>query len=348
MENQESFPMTGGDGPTSYARNSNRQKEAAEHVLSILVESVIENLEIEPTSKTFRIADLGCSTGPNTFSAVRTIIEAVTQKYKMAGSNSTLKSEFQVYFADHASNDFNMLFSSLPSDREYFACGVPGSFHGRLFPTASLNFVNCFSALHWLSTTPKDLGNLDSLAFNKGRIFYYNAPDEVGQAYAAQFAKDIQSFLAARAQELAPGGLMSIIIPGRQDGTTFKEGSLGPLFQPLESCLLDMANAGKIEKDKIDLFNLPIYSPSVEELGALIRDNGCFTITRLEASPTEPLALLTANECRSGLESIITKHFGSEIIGELFERYDEKIKAQSLIGRGGLGVALFILLQRKL
>ncbi|GLT63520.1 hypothetical protein SLA2020_360790 [Shorea laevis] len=74
---QGSFSMIGGDGLNSYAKNSSRQKEATNHAKSKFVESIIQNHEIEHashSSKTFRIADLGCSTGPNTFDAVKTIV----------------------------------------------------------------------------------------------------------------------------------------------------------------------------------------------------------------------------------------------------------------------------------
>ena len=219
------------------------KKEAADLAKAILVEAIIENIEIEdtaPISSTFRIADLGCSTGPNTFFSVNTIIEAVTEKYKIKGHSSL--PEFQVHFNDRVSNDFNILFNTLPPDLQYFASGAPGSFYNRLFPKASLNFVCSAYALQWLSRVPQELGDLKSAAYNRGRIFYSNAPYEVGKAYAAQYAMDMECFLAARAEEVAPGGLMALLIPGRPDGALPAESSIGPVFQVLEDCLVDMAN----------------------------------------------------------------------------------------------------------
>ena len=87
--------------------------------------------------------------------------------------------EFQVFFNDHTSNDFNTLFTSLPPERPYFATGVPGSFHGRLFPNSSLDFVHSSYALQILSKVPKELLNKNSAAWNKGRVHYASAPDEV-------------------------------------------------------------------------------------------------------------------------------------------------------------------------
>ncbi|GLT63519.1 hypothetical protein SLA2020_360780 [Shorea laevis] len=242
-----------------------------------------------------------------------------------------------------------MLFTNLPPDGEYFASGVPGSFHQRLFPKASLNFAHSSCALYWMSKVPKELGDSNSPVCNKGRIFNFNAPDEVGQAYAAQYAKDIESFWAARAEEMVPGGLMAITVSGRLDGTASAEDSIGLFFQLLETCLFDMANEGKLSKVKIDSFNLPLFNPSPDELRAIIQNNGCFSLATLEILPPLSTRLLSGKECRAGHEGIIGQHFGSEIIDELFERYETKVEGQPLLHPdvNGDGFLLFILLQSK-
>ncbi|KAL5545050.1 hypothetical protein UlMin_008834 [Ulmus minor] len=287
----DSFHMTGGDDPYSYAKNSNRQvtyKRTAERIMGMLVGSIVENLDIKQVcsiSNSFRIVDFGCSTGPNTFVAVDTIIKGITQKYKFP--------QIQVFFSDHVSNDFNILFANIPKDGKYFAAGVPGSFHGRLFPRASLNFDYSSHALQWLSKVPEEITDASSPSFNKGMIFYANAPSEVGQAYRAQHARDIEAFLSARAEEVAPGGLMALLLSGRHDGTSPAECSLGPLFEPLESTLLDLANEGVLSHEKIDSFNLPIFSSSPEEFRAIIQENESFEILILEKQAQEILPVIT-------------------------------------------------------
>lgn len=350
----ESFPMTGGDGPYSYAKNSNLQKEGAEEANAMLAAWIVENLEIaeqaSPSAKAFRIADLGCSIGPNTFIAVKNIMDAIKHKFHIQGQSSRLP-DFQVFFNDHVSNDFNTLFINLPPNEEYFAAGVPGSFHGRLFPTASLDFVYSSFALQWLSKAPPELSDINSLVRNEGRIHYLNAPIQVGDAYAAQYSKDMETFLRARAQELAPGGLMALIIPGRADGTLPTQSGVGDFFHPLQSCLVDMVNEGIISKAKLDSFNLPLYRPSQEELHMLIKKAGCFDTVILknlkqELSKKVMLALI-AIACRVGFEGMIKIHFGSEIIEELFDRCAKKVVACPSLRAGDQSVnRLFILLKR--
>ncbi|XP_028117644.1 probable S-adenosylmethionine-dependent methyltransferase At5g38780 [Camellia sinensis] len=116
--------------------------------------------------------------------------------------------EFQLFFNDHASNDFNTLFTTLPPDRNYFAAGVPDSFYGRFFPKSSIHLMYSSFALHWLSKVPEELLDNGSLAWNKGKIHYTIASKEIADVYAAQFAKDMDTFFNARADEIIVGGIM--------------------------------------------------------------------------------------------------------------------------------------------
>ncbi|KAJ6951513.1 hypothetical protein NC653_040834 [Populus alba x Populus x berolinensis] len=58
--------------------------------------------------------------------------------------------------------------------------GVPGSFHGRLFPEGSIHFFYSCIALHILSKVPEELLHKKLSVMEQGRIHYINAPDEVG------------------------------------------------------------------------------------------------------------------------------------------------------------------------
>ncbi|KAA8530615.1 hypothetical protein F0562_005451 [Nyssa sinensis] len=261
------------------------------------------------------------------FIAVQNIIESV--KFKCLADDLCSEAvEFQVFFNDHVSNDFNTLFKSLPCDGQYFAAAVPGSFHGRLFPKASLHFAHSSYSLQWLSRVPKELLDKKSPAWNKGRIYYIGAPSEVFEAYSAQFPKDMESFLNSRAQELVNGGL---IIPCRPVGIPPSQCPIIVTIDLLGATLMDMVNMGLVSKDKVDSFNFPRYNPTPQELRSLIDRNGCFSIEKME-----PLVRKTGLEnesknqnhilhLRAAWEGQIKGHFGSEIIDELFDRYKKKL-----------------------
>ena len=206
-------------------------------------EAVANHFDIKALSDSLKpvcIADLGCSTGANTFISVQNIVEAIEQKYKSKGVNAKIP-DFLVFFNDHVSNDFNTLFKSLPPNRQYFAAGVPGSFHGFLFPKASLHLIHSSCALNWLSKVPIEVMDESSPAWNKGRIHYTNAPKQVVEAYSTQFAKDMESFLFARAQELVVGGLLVLFVPAVPDVMSNSDTFTGTELDLLGSCLMDMA-----------------------------------------------------------------------------------------------------------
>ncbi|XP_062000780.1 loganic acid O-methyltransferase-like [Rosa rugosa] len=233
----------------------------------LLNKAILEKLDIDITllSNTFHIADPGCSVGPNTFYSVENILEAVQSKYQIQGQNSQIP-EFQVFFNDHAQNDFNMLFKSIPQNRQYFAVGVPGSFHGRLFPKASIHIVHTSYAIQWLSRVPEAVVDSSSSAWNKGRIHYSNSTDEVIRAHETQYSEDMECFLHSRAQEIMYGGLMILMIPGRPDGTPHSHSQANMTLQFLGSCLMDMAGKGDVSEEKVDSFNIPMYTMSPQEL----------------------------------------------------------------------------------
>ncbi|XP_068637385.1 loganic acid O-methyltransferase-like [Aristolochia californica] len=352
----ESQPMNGGEGPNSYAQNSSYQRAGVSAATVFLQDGIAKEFEIGqyPCARnSIVIADLGCSIGPNTFLAVQAIIEAVKLKYKSSiGLFFDDMPEFLVFFNDQVANDFNTLFRSLPSEGRYFAAGMPGSFYHRLFPKASLHFVHSSYANQWLSQVPKEVRDENSLAWNKGRIFYTGAPTEVGTAYAAQYAKDLESFLQARAQEVVVGGLMALLFPCCQNGNSSNESPLAKVFSLLGSTLMDMAKTGDIEKGKVDSFNLPIYIPSITEFKTLVRSNGYFSVVRMETLPpismpaNDGIARAVSMSTRAAMEGIISHHFGCQVIDDLFERYQKKIVSH-LQNPHGVGAELFVLLKRK-
>lgn len=107
---------------------------------------------------------------------------------------------------------------------------------------------------------------------------------------------------------------------------------------------------GIVSHEKIDSFNLPIYSQSPEEVKRIIHKNGCFEILKLEEQPRQIRSLVTPEECRAGFESIIRKHFGDQIIEQLFERYSKKIAGRPPFSADDRTIAhgLFLLLKRNL
>ncbi|KAJ1411043.1 SAM dependent carboxyl methyltransferase, partial [Sesbania bispinosa] len=157
MEVAQVLRMNGGLGESSYANNS------LQKVISLtkpIREEAITSLYCSTFPRSLAIADLGCSSGPNTLFVVSEIIKAVE---KLCQELKLKSPEYKVFLNDLPGNDFNNIFKSLDSFKEklldemksgigpcYFS-GVPGSFYGRVFPNQSLHFVHSSYSLQWLS-----------------------------------------------------------------------------------------------------------------------------------------------------------------------------------------------------
>ncbi|KAK4380601.1 hypothetical protein RND71_002463 [Anisodus tanguticus] len=290
-----SFPMNGGDGPYSFSKNSQLAREVLDGSKEMIRDAIIKNLDIKSillsSSNTFRITELGCSVGPNTCIAMQHIVEALKDKYLYQVTNLTNNiPEFQVFFNDHITNDFNTLFRSLPVDRSYYAFGAPGSFH-------------------------EELLDEKSPAWNKGLIHYIGASNiEVVNAYVAQFEKDMEMFLNARAEEIVTGGMMVIV------------SSYTRLMNFFGSSLMDLVNEGKLDESLVDSFNLPIYFFSAEDMTKVVERNDCFSIERIELTYPKSKLVDEADaktlmiNLRAALEGILINHFGSKIAEEACAR----------------------------
>ncbi|KAH9675611.1 putative S-adenosylmethionine-dependent methyltransferase [Citrus sinensis] len=354
--------MVGGDGPHSYAKNSIYQEAIVNGSKGMIAAGIRKTLDLKSlrldTSSTFKIADLGCSTGPNTFIAMQNIIEAIELiKYQddcECEHDNPSGLEFQVFFNDHSNNDFNTLFKSVPLSQKYFATGVPGSFHGRLFPESSLHVAHTSNALPWLSKIPKEITNSNSPAWNRGHILCSGFEKEVAEAYSAQFKNDIESFLNARAQELVPGGLLLLLTPTIRDGIPMFSTPEGTNFDYLGSCLYDLANMGLIAEEKVDSFNVPMYYPFLGELMGHIKRNKNFSIEIMNTF-THPLVHMVysaefwASLSRAAFGGLVGQHFGYQFVDRIFNYYSTKLaENMSSIcdGKTQGKIELFVLLRR--
>ncbi|KAI3845181.1 hypothetical protein MKX03_024839 [Papaver bracteatum] len=336
-----SYSMKGGTGRHSYVHNSSLQRRGIDLSQGMTKEAIakefnVENQLMNNPSATFRIVDLGCSVGPNCYIAINDIIEAIDLKFKSYFQGLELKQnvtpEFQVYFNDKASNDFNTLFALIPLEKRFFASGVPGSFYGRLFPRASIHFVNSSTALHWLSRVPKEAGDINSSAWNKGRIHYTNAPKEVFQDYSAQYVMDMEAFLLSRGHEIVCGGLMFILVPAVPDETLVSQTSPGVLLDVLGSCLMEMAKMNIVDEAKVDSFNLTVYFTSPKQVKEVVERTGYFTAERLEKLETvfpqsSSAVQIISNHTRALVEEIIKQNFGlsDNALHKLFDLYSKKL-----------------------
>ncbi|KAK6804224.1 hypothetical protein RDI58_002008 [Solanum bulbocastanum] len=107
--------MNAGNGECSNASSSTLQREAiqeAKPVLEDAIKKMFNNIIGDFPKSCFNMADLGCSSGPNTLFTVSNIIKIVQV---LCHEKSCKMPEFQAYLNDLPDNDFNTIFKSIPS-----------------------------------------------------------------------------------------------------------------------------------------------------------------------------------------------------------------------------------------
>ncbi|XP_038877753.1 salicylate carboxymethyltransferase-like isoform X2 [Benincasa hispida] len=342
MEVSKILHMNSGVGEKSYAKNSLLQAiSIAWPIIKEAIEDLCSTLNI-PTTLT--IADLGCSSGPNTLMIVSKLIKQIELFHK----DHNKPFQYQIFLNDLPTNDFNVIFRSLSNflgdlkteiGADFGDCffnGVPGSFYGRLFPKNTLHFVHSSYSLQWLSQVPKRMEIM-----NKGNIFIDStSPKDVIEGYYRQFQKDFSLFLKCRGEEVIAGGRMVLTILGRRDEYP-SNNDYCHAFTLLNMALNNMVDEGIVEEEKVHRFNIPNFMPCPEEVRAEVLEEGSFIINELGVSRIDwdfyntefdgsnvyvDSSYNIAKCIRSVTESLMIPHFGEAIVEEVFQRYRKIVR----------------------
>ncbi|CAN6825334.1 unnamed protein product [Brassica oleracea] len=320
MDLQREFHMTGGVGKTSYARNSSFQKKAYDRAKDIIVKT-LQQLYKETRPKSLGIADLGCSSGPNTLSTIRDIIKAVI-------------------VAHHP---------------------FPGSFYGRLFPENTIHFIYASFSLHWLSKVNRVIciflaKKKKKTILNSLVIYLKNIYGLLNlNTNLVQFKEDFSMFLRSRSKEVVAAGRMVLIILGREGPEHVGRGN-SFLWELLAEAIADLVSQGEIEEEKLDSYELHFYAPSAAEIEGEVNKEGSFELEKLDMLEVDmewgnedgiSYGKAVAKTIRAVQESMLASHFGEEILDKLFDTYgriiDEEVAKEDI-----KHITFFVVLRRKL
>lgn len=252
---------TGMVGHGFYDRNSAPQWAAIEAVLPWIEEAAAGMSLAEPPGPV-GIADFGCSEGRNSLQVLKRLLPVL--QARTSRPIVTVQS-------DLPTNDFSALLPNLrPDGASVFGEGtfpsvVGGSMYDSLLPPGSLHLGMTFNAIGFLSRRP-----LDRLP---GYILP-NGPGRPGGAgtvtaserriFADQAADDLRAFLSARATELAPGGKLLVEVFGATGDARTCDG----IYDVLNDAVLEVCDAGLIERREYEAYYQPVYFRSLEELTA--------------------------------------------------------------------------------
>ena len=113
---------------------------------------------------------------------------------------------------------------------------------------------------------------------------------------------------------------------------------------------------GLVDELKVDMFNLPLYFPFLNEIKTLMKANEHLNVQRMEILSIPGKHEFLSNPCaialhlRVALEGLLEKQFGSDIMDELFELFTQKLaESSSLFNPENQDVVvIFVLLKRKM
>ena len=141
------------------------QEKAMLETRPVLQGAVVELYRSLPDKSTMVVADLGCSSGPNTLLLVSEVIGTISDHNREEEQEQrppAAAMELQFFLNDLPGNDFNLVFRSLDrlqeltADRrpQYYVAGMPGSFYTRLFPCRSVHLFHSSYSLMWRAYKP--------------------------------------------------------------------------------------------------------------------------------------------------------------------------------------------------
>ncbi|KAK1592948.1 hypothetical protein Q3G72_033206 [Acer saccharum] len=338
MEVKEVLFMNKGEGESSYFQNSSFSQFLAEKskpVLEKAVQSLLKENSV-PLHNVFNIADLGCAASPTTFSVMATVIDT-TKNITCNQSAAVVTPDFQFLLNDLPGNDFNTLFKGLSKfvngekceDVSCFAMVVPGSFYGRLFPRNTLHLVHSSYSLCFLSKVPR-LRDEAGSPLNKGKIYISKkSPGEVREAYLCQYQQDLCFFLKSRSEEMVANGRVVLILPGRESTDSSSE-DVCYQWEVLAEAIASMVSQKLIDEDKLDLFDVPYYVPSLEEMKQVVDKEGSFESEIMETIAIDQRGNNTSarevtNSIRCFTESMISHHFGINITDILYDKVTDLV-----------------------
>ncbi|CAL4885035.1 unnamed protein product [Urochloa decumbens] len=366
MKVERDLHMSRGDGETSYASNSRLQEKSILKTRPVLHEAVAAayaSSSLSSDAGAMVVADLGCSSGPNTLLVVSEVLGAVADRREaelatmMGGQEPPPAAKHvQFFLNDLPGNDFNLVFQSLELFKKlaaakdkgdslppYYVAGLPGSFYTRLFPDRCVHLFHSSYCLMWRSKVPEELAR--GTVVNEGNMYIWEAtPPPVVKLYKKQFQEDFSLFLKLRHKELVANGQMVLAFLGRKNKDVLR-GEVSYMWGLLSQALQSLVKEGRVEKEKLDSFNLPFYAPSVDEVRDVIKQSEAFDINHIQLfesnwDPHDDLddsddlvldsvqsGVNVAQSIRAVIEPLIAHHFGEHILDDLFEIYARNVAA---------------------
>jgi hypothetical protein len=259
------------EGHGAYNRSSSVQAAGLSPALPLL-EHAADVVALAGAPEPIVIADYGSSEGRNSLVPMATAIRALRAR---AGADRAIS----VVHTDVPGNDFSTLFQTLDQDPGSYLHGDPAvfssavgrSFYRQVLPVESVTLGWTSWSIQWLSRIPCRVPD---------HVYGdYSRYAEVQAAYRAQSADDWRSFLAARGNELRPGGRLVVLTVAVGD-----DGEIGyqPMLDVVYAAVLALADDGFLSSAEAHRMVIPIAGRRRADFAAPFAETGRFAGLAIE------------------------------------------------------------------
>ena len=265
-------PLFGTAGHGSYNAHSSAQHSAASRALAFLLPQAIAalapHLPLQDGAETgacVSVVDYGCSEGKNSRAHLSTIVSALRSSTSAGGAGLTPITPLSVVYEDQPHNDWTSLVSTVTSAAiadalsgpNIFPLCAPTSFYQQVLPPGTVLLGWSNASTHWLSSAPP--ARLTTAVWS----YAATSPSE-RVAWQAFAARDWANFLAARARELQPGGVLLLSALLIDPDAGHPPPPVGE-DEPLWRILRRMEAAGQLTADDLTHISFATYYRTREE-----------------------------------------------------------------------------------
>lgn len=251
-------------GAGYYSKATTGAKDVIDGATHLILDAAQE-MTIADDGKPITLADMGCADGGTSMQMVGQLLTAVRERTDRP---------IQMVYTDLPRNDFSQVFQNvhgLTDERSYLP-DIPGvyvfasgtSFHQDIFPPGTLHLGFSATASHYISEKPCQITN---------HVHMVGASGEERQAYEAQGARDWETMLTKRANEMVSGGRLCLFNFGIDEEGRYLGHTGGvSMFDTFSELWAEFRDNGIITRDEYLETNFAQCYRTVEQFCAPLKD----------------------------------------------------------------------------
>jgi len=252
-------------GAGYYSKATTGAKDVIDGATPLVLDAAAA-LTLADDGKPITVADMGCADGGTSIE----MIGAVARKLRERAPGRPI----QLVYTDLPRNDFSQVFQNVHglTDLKSPLTEIPGlfifasgtSFHRAIFPPETLHLGFSATASHYISEKPCPISD---------HVHMVGATGKERAAYEAQGAKDWETMLLRRTEELVPGGRLVLFNFGIDEEGRYLGNTGGvSMFDTFNEIWAELAETGVITKDEYRDTNFAQCYRTVEQFCAPLRD----------------------------------------------------------------------------